>query len=103
MWTTIPICQSLPIGHPDRNKISNNSQNKGLNIACTFCSKRFANGHDIDSHMKEHTEKSSDNGFSDFRRNKACRYFRMGVCVKGNDCKFMHVDKVQRKHPKTSV
>ena len=94
---TIDNC-SLPIGHPDRIQ-SNNSQSRILNIACIYCDKRFANGQDIEHHLKEHsenTEQLANNVFKDVKVNKPCRYFRIGVCVKGNECKFLHTDIVAR-------
>ena len=86
----------LPIGHPDRAKTKDD---KVLNIACTFCDKRFANGKDVDDHMKEHienTEQSTKNTFTEARISKECRYFRMGACIKGNACRFMHIKRLAR-------
>ena len=59
---------------------------EALNIACTKCDKMFANGRQVDEHMKDHVV-----GFNTPTADKICRYFRNGYCAKGEHCLYKHV------------
>ena len=58
-----------------------------MNIGCTKCDKKCANGRQVDEHMKEHA-----GGFKTPTFAKICRYFRNGYCSKGEHCIYKHVE-----------
>ena len=59
-------------------------------IACVKCGERFANGNNVDNHMKEHKEEETNGEFQGYKETRICRHFRKGACFKGELCKFVH-------------
>ena len=84
--------RSFPVGHPQRTQLKNHET---LNIACTKCDQKFANGRQVDLHMKDHTD-----GFKTPTSDKICRYFRNGYCAKGEHCIYKHVEIKSEETPR---
>ena len=75
----------FPVGHPDRY----HNQKK---ISCHDCNMIFNNEREIHEHKKEHMiENNKEENYQFSRKDKVCRYFRRGFCVKGEDCVFKHI------------
>ena len=71
-----------------------------LNFACAKCGKVFATGSAVEDHMVEHVQVNENNkDFYDARKEKECRYFRNGMCFKGDKCAFKH-SKVREHQPR---
>ena len=88
---------TLPVGHPDQAKGKNNSANKASNIACVHCGKRFSNGTQIDEHMNEHRDETTNGKFEEYKETRMCRFFKRGACTKGSQCRFSHGNENQSR------
>ena len=72
----------------------------GYLLSCLKCSKVFATGKAVEDHMTEHGNNNDTQiEYENPMKQKICRYFRNGFCVKGDECAVKHSDVSEHQVP----